>query len=176
MSNVTRQILLESNTDLLREVERLIALIEQVAPPPELKAYYNSVYQDCQSLRQDIESNLNEVRVKPDSVFDTLLSKTQGLNTELIFFNQHFIGPLRRYVPEDRLPLRILHWLYDMHAITRHIPIALTNSEFQVWPEIDKPTLYSVPVSTQHGLLYLPLLFHEFGHQIFVCFSSELDK
>lgn len=176
MSNVTRQILLESNTDLLREVKRLIALIEQVAPPPELNAYHNSVYQDCWRLRQDIESNLNEVRIKPGSVFDTLLSKTQGLNTELIFFNQHFIGPLRRYVPEDRLPLRILHWLYERHAVTRHIPIALTNSEFQVWPEIDRPTLYGLPVSMQKGLLYLPLLFHEFGHQLFACFSSELDK
>lgn len=176
MSDLTRRILLESNADILREVECLITLVEGLTPPPELSVYRQAVQQRCQKLQREIEHNLAEIKTKPASAFRILLSETQRLKRDLLVYSHRLIGPLRRHVSEDRLPLRVLQWLYNTHAVTRPIPVGLINGEFQVWPEVDEPTVYGLPVSMQQGLLYLPLLFHEFGHQLFTYHWAEIYR
>jgi hypothetical protein len=37
------------------------------------------------------------------------------------------------------------------------------------------PPLYFFPCVEQRGLLYLPLLFHEFGHLLYACHKQEMD-
>jgi len=81
----------------------------------------------------------------------------------------------RNELLEIALLLRVLQWLHSVHACTRSIPMALSDGEFAVWPEPSLPIIYFMPPSGQHGLLYLPLFFHEFGHLLYACHKSEMD-
>jgi len=75
----------------------------------------------------------------------------------------------------DRLCLSILRWLHRQHSQTTQLPIALSDSEFSVWPNPPIPIIYFLPVSLQNGLLYLPLFFHEFGHVLYACHKQEMN-
>ncbi len=77
--------------------------------------------------------------------------------------------------PSDRLCLKLLRWLHSVHPQTQDIPLGLSDGEFGIWPALPLPILYFMPSSSQHGLLYLPLFFHEFGHLLYACHKAELD-
>ena len=54
--------------------------------------------------------------------------------------------------------------------------MALSDGDFASWPQPNWPTIYFMPPSAQHRLLYLPLFFHEFGHLLYSCHEPELDE
>ncbi len=51
--------------------------------------------------------------------------------------------------------------------------MAVSNEDFSIWPVI--PTMYLLPCTAQHSLLYLPLFFHEFGHLLYALHHQEMD-
>lgn len=69
--------------------------------------------------------------------------------------------------------MKLISWLHAIHQQTQRIPAAVNDGAFACWPVI--PTIYFVPVSAQSGLLYLALLFHEFGHLLYACHKPEMD-
>jgi hypothetical protein len=54
--------------------------------------------------------------------------------------------------------------------------MALSDGDFASWPQVSWPTIYFMPPSAQHRLLYLPLFFHEFGHLLYACHEPEMDE
>jgi hypothetical protein len=69
----------------------------------------------------------------------------------------------------------VLRWLHDAHPKTAGLPFGLTDGSFAIYPTPQVPPIYLLPVSRQHTLLYLALLFHEFGHLLYACHKPEMD-
>lgn len=170
-----RDILRESNLDLLREIDRLSSVLATISAPPELSAYQDWMTEACGSLRRRVLQNLCDIELNRDEILNDVLSETQLLTALFRLCNQRLASPLLRYQPSDRLCLCIIAWLHDYHARTRDIPAGLSDGEFGIWPEPRIPIVYFMPSSRQHGLLYLPLFFHEFGHLLYASHKEEMD-
>lgn len=66
--------------------------------------------------------------------------------------------------------------MHSVHPRAHPVPAGLSDEDFGVWPAWPKyPTVYFVPCSLQRGLLYLPLLFHELGHLLYLLHRPEMD-
>lgn len=171
-----RDILRQSNLDLLREITRLSSALTMLSAPAELSTYQYWMTEACSSLRQRALQNLRDLELNRDDILDDILSVTQLLTAFFRLCNQRLASPLLRYRPSDRLCLRIIAWLHDYHAETRGTPAGLSDGEFGVWPELRIPIVYFMPSSRQRGLLYMPLFFHEFGHLLYTGHKKELDE
>ncbi len=170
-----RKILRYNNIGLLREIKLLGKLLNDMssAISSELNPYYNWAVSKCQWLHLQVMQNLNDLDLHQDTIIPDILSATQALTRDFYLFSQRQISPILRARNSDRLCLKILSWLHSVHTVTRDIPLALSDEEFQIWPV--HPTIYFMPPPAQHGLLYLPLFFHEFGHLLYTCHEPEMD-
>lgn len=172
-----RDILRQSNLDLLREIERLREILQGVTGsiPEELNIYYSWAVTTCNDFRLQVMRNLYDLDLQQDAILPDLLSTTQQIVQTFHLFNQRLVSPILRVRPSDRLCLKLLRWMHSVHPQTQHIPAALSDGEFASWPAPPLPTIYYMPSSAQHGLLYLPLFFHEFGHLLYACYKPEMD-
>ena len=170
-----REILRESNLDLLREVDRLRSLLHNVRVPIELSGYYEWIVNSCDSLCGKIIQHLYYLDLDRVDILDDILSKTQETTREFQLYNQRLMTSIFRFQASDQLCLKILRWLHINHSQTKNIPLGLSDGEFGSWPVRQFPTIYFMPSSAQHGLLYLPLFFHEFGHLIYTCHKEEFE-
>jgi len=171
-----REILRQSNLDLMREIDRLRSMLTTLSVPPELSTYQDEVSKACDQLRQLTLQNLRDLELGQDDTLNDILSQTQLLTSGFRLYDQRLASPLLRYRPSDRLCLRITTWLHSYHPETRGIPAGLSDGEFGIWPEPRIPIVYFMPSSRQQGLLYLPLFFHEFGHLLYACHRQEMDE
>ena len=170
-----QDLLRRSNLDLLRETDRLRSMLTALSVPAELFTYRDKVTGACDYLHQLALQNLCDLELGQDDTLDDVLSQTQSLTAGFRLYNQRLASPLLRYRPSDRLCLRVVAWLHNYHPETRGIPAGLDDGEFGIWPEPRIPIIYFMPSSRQHGLLYLPLFFHEFGHLLYACHRQEMN-
>jgi hypothetical protein len=171
-----RGILTQSNLDLLREIARLESALSSVSVLPELSVYHERISTVCEALRKQGHQNLHDLSLNKDEILPDVLSETQNLAKLFRLYNEHFVSPILRSLPSDRLCLRLITWLHAHHPETQNVPAALRDGGFSIWPEPQLPVVYFMPSSRQHGLLYLPLFFHEFGHLLYACHESEMDN
>jgi len=171
-----RGILRQSNSSLLREIEQLTSALSKISVPAELSTYHRWVTRACNSLHKQVLQNLRDLEHSTDDMLRDILSETQRVNREFQLYNRRLVGPILRWLDSDRLCLRIIAWSHGNHPQTQGIPAGLSNEEFSIWPTLRYPIVYFMPASAQYGLLYLPLLFHEFGHLLYVCHEQEMDK
>lgn len=172
-----REILRQSNTHVLRELERLGEVLQSVAGSvlSELDTYYAWIVAAYDGLRQQVLQHLHDLDLGQDAILPDVLSSTQEVTRFFYLFNQRLVSPILRVRPSDRLCLKLLRWLHAVHPQTQDMPAALSDGEFASWPSPRLPTIYFMPPSAQQGLLYLPLFFHEFGHLLYTCHEPELD-
>jgi hypothetical protein len=173
-----RDILRLNNTDLLREITLLRRHLEEAATsiPPELQPFQDWIISFCDKLQATALQNLQNLNLGIDSILGNILSDTQVLTRGVRLFNQRLVGPVLRARESDRLCLKVLRWIHSTHPLTQHIPMALSDGDFASWPQLNWPTIYFMPPSAQHRLLYLPLFFHEFGHLLYACHEPEMDE
>jgi len=171
-----RTILRESNLDLLNEVERLISALTATPVMPELAAYHKHIVRACTEIGEQIRRNLRDLELGRDDVLPDILSDTQRLAHDLRLYNRRLASPVLRGLESDRLSLRVIGWLHAAHKKTAEIPAAISTEEFSIWPAPPYPVVYFLPASTQQGLLYQPLLFHEFGHLLYACHEPEMHS
>jgi hypothetical protein len=173
-----RDILRLNNTDLLREITLLKRHLEEAATsiPPELQPFRDWIISFCDKLQATALQNLQNLNLGIDSILGNILSDTQVLTRGVRLFNQRLVGPVLRARESDRLCLKVLRWIHSTHRLTQHIPMALSDGDFASWPQLNWPTIYFMPPSAQHRLLYLPLFFHEFGHLLYACHEPEMDE
>ena len=174
MQNILRQ----NNTDLLREIRLLREHLEQAARaiPPELQPFHDWIMSICDDLQATTLQNLADLNLGRDSILPDILSNTQVLTLGVRLFNQRLVSPILRARDSDRLCLKVLRWIHSTHSKTHRIPMALSDGDFASWPQPNWPTIYFMPPSAQHRLLYLPLFFHEFGHLLYSCHEPEMDE
>lgn len=157
-------------------MDRLGQVMREAADdlPPELVPYYDAVLGIHGQLRSQAAQNLRDLELGVEAIIPEVLSNTQGVTNNFGVYNRMFVRPILRSKPSDRLCLKVLRWMHAVHPDTSGIPAALSDEEFSV--AAVRPTIYFMPCSAQHGLLYLPLFFHEFGHVLYFLREDELDE
>jgi hypothetical protein len=75
----------------------------------------------------------------------------------------------------DRLSLTLIAWLHKEHPETVNYPAAFTDGAYAIFPFTEITPIYFFPSVEQRGLLYQPLLFHEFGHFLYVLHKPEMN-
>ena len=172
-----RDLLRTSNLDLFREIKRLEALFlaAEARLPGELVPYYEWALERCQAFVKATERNLKLLDFPTHSILNTVLSWTQAIRREFDFFDQDMVRPILRADTGDRLCLKLLVWLHDVHAQTKGRPAAFTDGQVAIYASERNPVLYLMPSTMQRGLLYLPLCFHEFGHELYLIHKQEMD-
>ena len=160
---------------MLREIVKLKEILynSRETFPDELTPYYNWVIETCDDLYWNVIQKLKDIDLEQQDIVSDILSETQSIEQIFRLFNRRWVSPVLRTLPSDRLCLKILRWLHASSPSTEQIPVALSDEEFSIWPM--KPAIYFMPSSSQHGLLYLPLFFHEYGHLLYSCHEQEMD-
>jgi len=141
--------------------------------PPELVPYYGAVLGMHERYRAQAAQNLRDLELGLEAILPEVLSNTQRVTSRFGVYNQLWVRPVLRSKPSDRLCLKLLQWMHSIHSDTSGIPVALSDEQFSIVAE--RPTIYFMPCSAQHGLLYLPLFFHEFGHLLYFLREDEMD-
>jgi hypothetical protein len=171
-----RRHLEEANHDLLYQIEVAQELIGSTTVPGVLTPYVGRLLQMCAVLRQQALHNLKILDYGVDDTLPDVLARTQGLTELFELVSTRLTSPITRAKPTDRLALLFLQWLHDLIPETAGFPYALTDGVFGVYSSSHIPPIYSVPVTRQTTLLYLPLLFHEFGHVLYQVHRQEMDE
>ncbi len=167
--------LIQSNNDLSHQIGTLQQLLGRARIPGELTAYRSEVEAVCEELRRQVRRNLKDLAYDHPDTFSNVLRQTQRVMTELEVMNAYYAGPLLRSREDDRLALIVLRWLHDEHPRTARRAFALTDGQFAIYPDLRYPSLFFLPCSRRRTLLYLPLLFHEFGHLLYAMHRPEMD-
>ena len=170
-----RELLHQNNVALLHEIRKLQCSLRQANNdvPDELKGYTDWVTKSCEAFNQSVCQNLKYLESGLQNLLEDILSETQKVSRNFYVFNKCHATPILRACRSDRLSLKLLLWLHATHPKTKNIPVAVCDGEFSIWPI--GPSIYFTPCTAQHGLLYLPLFFHEFGHLLYKCHKTEMD-
>jgi hypothetical protein len=165
-----------SNEDLLHQLVTLQQLFGDAKIPPELRGYRSAIEGVCERLRRQAQRNLKDLSYDLPDTFENVLRQTQTVMRELELVNALYAGPLLRSQTDDRLVLVILRWLHDEHPKARPWSFGLSDGSFAIYPHLHLPSLFFLPWSRQRTLLYLALLFHEFGHLLYTLHKPEMDE
>src|SRR5260370_32978085 len=148
------------NQRLLRSLPDLSAMIDQATVSIELEPYRALIQNLCQQYIRHVEQNLHDLQLQQDMILEDILSNTQGANRVATFLSTRWAIPILRASDTDRLSLRIIGWMRQAHPLTATLPPAFTDGATSVWTA--PVPLYFLPCIERLGLLYQPLLFHEF--------------
>jgi hypothetical protein len=165
-----------SLTDLIREIEASEELINKATIPNEIAVYKDWLLRSL----ADLKSELNKIKyylrlgIQDDDI--TLATTTDLIRFRNIFriLNTTYIPLLIRIIPDDYLTLKFINWLHQEHKQTLNHPFIITNGDFGIYPSKDSPIRYHLPVASQISLLHFPLIFHEFGHLLFIKHKEEM--
>jgi len=169
-----RELLGRRNQALLHHVEVLLSTIRKSQIPNELEPYRAQVLLVCESLKASIDSNQEYLRIEQADILEDVLSNTQQITQIVRLLSSHLSIPIFRASLSDRLILAILRWLHEEHHQSRHFPPAFASGRCSIYLFGGLP-VYLFPSIEQHGLLYQPLLFHEFGHLLYQIHQSEMN-
>lgn len=172
-----RQLLEQNNRDLINELEKIEFSLHQKEAflLSELNDYYNWLLGNCTKLKYQIKENLVDLSKNQDSILVDILSNTNVATRSLHELNRFFLNPILRMSVSDQLCVKLLDWLHKNHSKTTNQLFAISDGSFASLPYPQMPTIYFIPPSSQERLLYLPLLFHEFGHLLYAFHKDEMD-
>lgn len=171
-----QQELTGSNQDLAHQISRLQQLLGRAQIPGLLSGYRAEVEGECERLRRQVNRNLKDLSYDHPDVLENVLRQTQRVMNSLEILNRLYVGPLLRSQASDLLVLSVLRWLHESHPTTVTRSFVITDGQFAIYPHPDLPSVYYLPCSRQKTLLYLPLLFHEFGHLLYAMHRPEMDE
>lgn len=174
------------NLRLLQLAEHLGEIINTSEVSEELEPFKEFVRSQCKDLSQNIKRNLQllqirknvgELIVSNDPANDFLkeiLGETRKVNHWLFRLSEYYAPPILRAHPHDRLSLNIIGWLHRSNPDTEIYPPVVNSGTVSMDP-LGIPPVYYFPVVEQHGLLYQPLIIHEYGHFIYKLHKQEMD-
>lgn len=171
---LVREVLRRRNKELLRDVEGLILLVMGAAPLIELAPYRLRVVRTCERTRAKIKQSLEFLEMGEGHFLEEVLSNTQLTVLDLRILNSLLANPILRALPSDSLCLKILSWLHGAHPETAGYPAAFVDGSYAMLPLIETTPLYYLPCAEQRGLLYISLVFHEFGHLLYALHEREM--
>lgn len=169
-----RQLLFGQNQSLKREISDLLELAKRSDLPNALQPFADEVIFTLEACLRRVQQNLNRLALNNDAILDDLLSWTQQIMYRVRLISEQLIVPLARPSNIDGLVLHVIQWMHRSHSLTTQCPAAFANGQVALLPLKETP-LYYFPYIDQNHLLYLPLLFHEFGHELYALHKLELD-
>jgi hypothetical protein len=170
-----RDLLVSANKDLLHQITTTQELLGAATVPGELTRYRSDIERICDQLRLGVLRSLKDLQYNLPDTFALILQQTQQWTSVFELINTRLVGPVIRSRPEDRIALIFLRWLHDEHPSAAGRSFAVSDGGFAIYPTADWPILYFLPSSRQRTFHYLPLLFHEFGHLLYVLCEREMD-
>ena len=156
------------------DVDALLVLLRTAKVPLELRSYQKLVIDLCEYAAETINKNMVNIRLNKNEILEDILSDVQQSTMLVKLISDRFSVPVLRAMPFDRLCMSILNWLHSTHVKTRNSPPAVSDGSISVWPLY--PQVYMFPQLEKRSLLYQPLLFHEFGHVLYVLHKPEMDS
>lgn len=168
-----RKFLRRRNLDLLHDLEILLSSIQASQIPEELQPYRLHIVLTCETLKGSIELNDTYLNLDRVDILDDVLSRTQQFTQSVRLLSSHLAIPILRASSSDRLPLFVIGWLHQSHPHTQLFPPAFAAGRCSI--ALFKPPIYFFSAVEQQGLLYQPLLFHEFGHLLYLLHKPEMD-
>ena len=170
-----KDLLIENNITLCHEIEQLQGSILEAEANTlgELHAYIAEIKNECNNLHQRVSLNLKDLELNQDNLLKDILSETELVTRNFYDLNGIRVSPILRSNDSDRLSLKFLKWMHETDPQTKHLPAAICDGDFTIYPI--KPTLYTTPCVSQHGLRNFPIFFHEFGHLLYSLHRQEMD-
>ena len=170
-----QDLLKQNNIALRYDIEKLQRSLRnaEVDIHEELKPYAEWVINECKKFHQSVLQNIRYLGFGQEDLLKDILSNTQNVANAFYILNQYQVSPILRTHTSDQLALKLLLWMHKTHSETKNIPVAVFDGEFSIW--LIGPSIYFTPCAAQHGLLNLPLFFHEFGHLLHKCYQPEID-
>ena len=167
-------VLKKRNIELRDDIESLLALVKDAKIPPELEGYQKLVIDLCEYAKESTTKNIRNINLNRVEILEDIFSDVKQTIILVKLISDRFSVPILRAMSSDRLCLSILNWVHGNHEKTRTSPPAISDGAVSVWPMY--PQVYMFPQLERRSLLYQPLLFHEFGHVLYVCHKPELDS
>jgi hypothetical protein len=169
------EILKARNLGLLHDLNELVRMFMTSTVPPELGQYKERILSVCSQLRNAADRNLADIALGRKEILEDVLSNTQQVMQYVRLLSARLAAPIVRACPGDRLSLTTITWVHKQHPVTTSIPAAFADGDCSVWPFVRIAPIYFFPSLEQSGLLFQPLLFHEFGHLLYVSHKKEMD-
>jgi hypothetical protein len=149
--------------------------LDLAAVPPELEPYKQHIVRLCDMMQALADRNIVFLGLGDDDILEDVLSDTQQVARYVRLLSTRLAIPILRAASADRLCLTLIGWLHDAHLSTVVYPPVTSDGSPAIWPFTSLTPMYFFPCIEQRGLLYLPLLFHEFGHLLYACHRQEMD-
>jgi len=165
----------EANTDLLYQIEVIQEVVGEAKVAGELTPYVGQISQLCASMRLQANRNLRDIEHRIEGTLADILAATRSLTDFFELVNTRLAIPIVRAKAGDRLGLLFLRFLHDSNSKSAVLPYGITDGNFAVYPSPVIPAVYLLPVTRQTTLLYLPLIYHEYGHVLYALHKRELD-
>ncbi len=156
-----------------RELETLLSLLQYASTSPRLEPFSHRLQMHGINLLSEVSRMLLNLELPDDGILPDVLSDTGRIVREARFLHQRLAAPVLRHSPEDEIPLKVVLWLHDQHPRTAGIPAACTVGDMSILP-VQVAPIYFMPSLEGRGLLYLALIFHEYGHLIFALYRDEM--
>ncbi len=174
------------NRRILQLAKRLNDIIRETQVSQELAPFKHFVVAQCDDLSRHIQRNLQLLQLRKElgdiiepvrteeDFLKELLGETSRANHWLQRLSGYYAPPILRAHPHDRLSLSIIGWLHQSHPDTRQYPPVVNSGSVAIEPR-GIPPVYYFPVVEQRGLLYQPLVIHEYGHFLYTLRRRELN-
>lgn len=164
------------NQRMEEDIQQLLKLISQLSISTELRAYQSSIASLCTQLIELVKTCQIYISQSDPDTLDDIIALTQTVNYYITLANRYLATPIVRALGSDRLCLYFIKWLHKQHNLTEQYPAAFTDGAPAIRPFTERPPtpIYYFPFSKQTGLLYQPLLFHEFGHLLYAVYEPEM--
>ena len=174
-SSFAAQLLRRRWNGLSRELHALQALLQNAKVPAELEPYLDKIATEAEEVSgllfqidRDLERDL-------PALLDDLRSALAQATNRVQLLARDLAAPIVSPSAEDRVVTRLIQWAHSSNRLTERMPAACCDGDPGVWPFIDFVPLYYMPRLTRRGLLYLPLIFHEYAHIVYRCRRPEMD-
>ncbi len=170
-----KKILTDSINDFVRELDATIGIVSAKSVPAELglfQAWLSSFYTDIRTTLQRLAflTDLGE-----ESIYVDIFNEFSSLQQTFRVLDGRYLPGLYRTHRNDAITLKLLHWLHGAHSQTIQKPFLVLDGDFAIYPTVDFPVSYYLPIAAQQSLLYMPLFFHELGHYLYQHHRAEMD-
>ena len=168
-------VLAERNRELMSDLDELMRHVGKTSLPQELEPYKSAVVEICKNIQQNVRINLLKLALPDPTILLQEVTSDTGNALFMVRRMSEILVPALIQDPyETYLSLKIVVWLHQSHPQMKTYPPVVTSGSWGILP-LALP-IYYVPLLQQRRLLHQPLLFHEFGHQLYRHHKPEMDQ
>ncbi|NNU33708.1 hypothetical protein HK413_05285 [Mucilaginibacter sp. S1162] len=154
-----KRILTQSISDFSRELDATIAIVSAKSVPTELGLFQSWLSVYYVEIRAELQRLAFLTDLGEESIYVDIFNEFSSLQQTFRVLDSRYLPGLYRTHRNDAVTLKLLHWLHGVHTQTAQKPFFVLDGDFAIFPTVDFPVSYYLPVAAQQSLLYLPLFF-----------------